>query len=39
MNVIIPTQITASDVVTYNVPQETPLWNVATSYSKGDCCH
>jgi hypothetical protein len=35
MNVIIPTQITASDVVTYNVPQETPLWNVATSYSKG----
>lgn len=36
MNVLVPTQITASDVVTYNVPQETPLWNVDTTYAKGD---
>ena len=36
MNVVIPTQITASDIVTYNVPQDTPLWGVGITYAKGD---
>lgn len=38
MNVLVPTQITFADIVSYNVPldSDVTMWDVAVTYAKGD---
>lgn len=36
MKVLDPANITHSDLISYNVPLDTPIWSVDTTYSKGD---
>jgi hypothetical protein len=36
MDIIKPAQIKQADIVTYNVPMDTPIWAVGTTYNTGD---